>query len=580
MIQRADRLGSCQVTGKCLVSPEEHDPPMSHPEVHLAVAERMARLAPDQRAAATAPPGPVLCVAPAGSGKTTTLVARIAWRIATGTRAAHICALTFNRRAARELQSRLSEALAPLGISPEAVLVGTFHALGREILADGGVDVTRLVDRATLLEEIAGHPLPAAQLHLLEDLFSRYTLDPGAAPAPHGSEMDVAIRVAFSRYRDALRERNALDFDDLVARSLALLREDAGILTRWRDRCGTLFVDEAQDLDRSQLDMALLLAEPDRDIFLVGDDDQTIYAWRLADVRRILGLAAALPGLHRVDLQTNHRCPPEVVRRSARLIEHGAERFAKVIRAFPRATGGLVLAPDTGDPVSRARRVLDAWYGLRDGRYAVLARTNAELAPFAALAIERAIPYSAADDGLLFGDPALDRLLPASLSEAATAPPPVWLAALARALRVPAAGEEVAGRSLVAWAAGFPSARAFATALVETSNRRDELRRDDARLVLATVHTTKGLEFDHVAVIGLDKGTFPNERALSEAPDPARALEEERRLAYVAWTRARHSLLLVYDPGAPSPFMLEAFDPAELGVASRGSSRGKNTDRR
>ena len=83
---------------------------------------------------------------------------------------------------------------------------------------------------------------------------------------------------------------------------------------------------------------------------------------------------------------------------------------------------------------------------------------------------------------------------------------------------------------------------------------------------MATAHSTKGLEFDHVVVMGLDAGRFPSARALTEATDPARALEEERRLAYVAWTRARRSLTLVYDPAAPSRFLLEAFDSAELAL--------------
>ena len=83
-------------------------------------------------------------------------------------------------------------------------------------------------------------------------------------------------------------------------------------------------------------------------------------------------------------------------------------------------------------------------------------------------------------------------------------------------------------------------------------------------LVLATAHGTKGLEFDHVAVVGMDEGVFPSDRSIAEAPDPARALDEERRLAYVAWTRARQELLLVYDPDAPSVFMREAFSAAEL----------------
>jgi DNA helicase II / ATP-dependent DNA helicase PcrA len=95
-----------------------------------------------------------------------------------------------------------------------------------------------------------------------------------------------------------------------------------------------------------------------------------------------------------------------------------------------------------------------------------------------------------------------------------------------------------------------------------------ELCRDDAPLTFATAHATKGLEFDHVAVLGMEKSRFPSARSLADAPDPARALEEERRLAYVAWTRARRSLTLIYDPAAPSSFLLEAFSPDELGVDS------------
>jgi superfamily I DNA/RNA helicase len=97
--------------------------------------------------------------------------------------------------------------------------------------------------------------------------------------------------------------------------------------------------------------------------------------------------------------------------------------------------------------------------------------------------------------------------------------------------------------------------------------RLAELRRDDARLSLATAHSTKGTEFDHVAVVGMEVGRFPSGRAISDAEDPGRALEEERRLGYVAWTRARRTLTLSYDPAVPSPFLLEAFSPAELGLS-------------
>ena len=96
--------------------------------------------------------------------------------------------------------------------------------------------------------------------------------------------------------------------------------------------------------------------------------------------------------------------------------------------------------------------------------------------------------------------------------------------------------------------------------------RLAELRRDDARLSLATAHSTKGAEFDHVAVIGMEEGRFPSGRAVAESDEPDRALEEERRLGYVAWTRARRTLTLSYDPAVPSPFLLEAFSRDELGL--------------
>ena len=102
--------------------------------------------------------------------------------------------------------------------------------------------------------------------------------------------------------------------------------------------------------------------------------------------------------------------------------------------------------------------------------------------------------------------------------------------------------------------------------MLDGRRRLADLRRDDAPLTLATAHATKGLEFDHVVVLGMDAARFPSARAVTEAADPGRAYEEERRLAYVAWTRARRSLTLLYDPAAPSPFLLEAFTATELGI--------------
>jgi superfamily I DNA/RNA helicase len=551
--------------------------------VNPSVSERLARMAPDQRAAATAEPGPILCVAPAGSGKTTTLVARVAWLIDSGrANPGQIAAITFNKRAAEELTERLSTALAPLGIAPGDVRVRTFHALGREILAYAGVAVEPLVDRMTLIRRVAPAAGPAGW-RALDTAFSRLKLDLGVTADEVAADPEPGpIARAFIAYEASVAATGGLDFDDLVARALRTLAADAALLERWRARCAHLLVDEAQDLDRAQLRLALLLAAPANRIFLVGDDDQSIYGWRLADVRRVLSLDEHLPGLRRVDLEVNYRCPPTVVRRAVRLVEQNRERFAKTIRAGPAAAGPVILARDSSDEIVRIGRVLARWPA-DDGTRAVLARTNRELLPAIAVALDRGVPFRPPPIELLVASPLVD----AAIDEAdRTTDPGLPVLARIEAIRarwskVPPTTPEAdrnpdpdpdepqpadIAAALLAWAVPYATLSQLREAVAARRAALAELCRDDAALTLATAHGTKGLEFDHVAVIGLDAGRFPSRRSVSESAEPLRALEEERRLAYVAWTRARRSLTLVYDPLAPSPFMLEAYDPDELGL--------------
>jgi superfamily I DNA/RNA helicase len=533
-----------------------------------SVVDRLARLAPDQRRAATAPPGPVLCVAPAGSGKTTTLVARIAWLIDQGARAASICALTFNRRAAEELRERIAGVLEPLGAGiADRVRVRTFHAMGLEILREAGQAVEPLLDREEILRTVRPDASPAERRRL-DTLMSRFKLDLDVDPGDVEADPEAGPTArTYAAYERELERRGALDFDDLVARSLRLLSGDPAVLATWRERCAHLLVDEAQDLDRSQLRLALLLAAPANRIFLVGDDDQSIYGWRLADVRRVLALGASLPGLRRVDLEVNHRCPVPVVERAVRLIEHNRERFAKVVRPRADAPGRLVLAPDPADEPARTERLLRSWPE-DDGTRAILARTNRELRPAVLAALATGEPFRAPSVDLLVDDPALDGLLARAAGETdPELPLLVRLAALRRVVGV--AGTEAErdlATALLAWAPPYADLEALVAAIQAMRVRVGELRRDDARLSLATAHSTKGAEFDHVAVVGMEEGRFPSGRAIADAEEPLRALEEERRLAYVAWTRARRTLTLSYDPAVPSTFLLEAFSPDELGL--------------
>jgi superfamily I DNA/RNA helicase len=535
------------------------------PGVHPAVASRLERLTPDQRLAATAPPGPVLCVAPAGSGKTTTLVARIAWLVDGGVDPATVAAITFNKRAAEELAERTDAALEPLGVAHGTVRIRTFHALGRELLRDARVAVDPLLDRAEVLRELWPDITPS-EVGMLDTAFSRLKLehavtaeevaaDPGAGP----------VARAFVAYEAVIAGRGGLDFDDLVRRALTVLDTDPACLARWRVRLAHLLVDEVQDVDRSQLRLALTLAAPANRIFLVGDDDQSIYGWRLADVRRVLQLESSLPGLRRVDLEVNHRCPIPVVDRAVRLVEHNTERFAKRIRARDVAPGSVILAPDAADEPARTIRLLRGWPD-DDGTRAVLARTNRELRPAVVAALELGSPFRASGVALLVDDPGLDAWM--DRVETGTDPRAPLLVRLGR-LRAAVAHdgpERELATAVLAWAPPFPDLPSLRRAIDDVRARLAELRRDDATLSLATAHGTKGLEFDHVVVVGMEEGRFPSGRAVSESAEPERAMEEERRLGYVAWTRARRTLTLRFDPALPSPFLLEAFDADELGL--------------
>jgi hypothetical protein len=296
-------------------------------------------------------------------------------------------------------------------------------------------------------------------------------------------------------------------------------------------------------------------------------------------------------------------------------VEHNAERFAKRVRPRAGAPGRLVMAPapTARDPAAEMRvvaRAIDDWPA-DDGSRAVLARTRRELLPAAALALDRGIPFRADGVVLLLEDPRLDAILAeAATAQGATAlllrlgavaaatlgrdqAPPVSAPVTREPIAAPRVDADAAGRAptdaadlddpgpdvppmadllaaLLAWAAAYRTLAGLTTAISIARSRLAALRAVDPLLTLATAHATKGLEFDHVAVIGMSEGRFPSPRALADAPNPARALEEERRLAYVAWTRARRTLTLIYEPGAPSRFLEEAFGAA-LGEATVGT---------
>ena len=326
-----------------------------------SVTERLDRLTPDQRAAATAPPGPVLCIAPAGSGKTTTLVARIAWLVATGTPARRIAAIAFNKRAADELAERLAAALAPMGVASGTVRVRTFHALGREILQSAGRSVEPLVARSALLRSVLPQLEPADRRRL-DTAISRLKLDLRVSVDAVAADPEAGpLARGFVAYARALAKTGGLDFDDLVAEALTALEADPGLLADWRSSCHEVLVDEVQDVDRSQLELALLLSAPANRIFLVGDDDQSIYAWRLADVKREVsrtervGQESIRISIRRTPASSGSSLSVSTASgRALRTRRHRQPRPRALPLLPPISTAGLVARP--GDLVGRPRR--------------------------------------------------------------------------------------------------------------------------------------------------------------------------------------------------------------------------------
>jgi len=532
-----------------------------------AVQSMLDALDAEQRAAATLPDGPGLIIAPAGSGKTTTLIARVGVLLSRGVPAARIALVTFNREAAVELSARISSRLVPHVPEAAAVEVRTLHALARQVLLDAGEPVRLVGDRLPLLRAArrraaAGRdqeapPLPEAAE--LDTILSAWKIE-GRPPPPEAAQ-------PLRHFAALLGARGAIDFDDLVVRAVGLLEDDSALRARWQARFSHLAVDEFQDVDAAQFKLVRILASPQQNLFVVGDDDQTIYAWRLADVRRILDFGDRYPGTRRVQLATNYRCPPTVVAASLALVGTNVERYVKAIRPTPgrqSRTTAIVAVPaaDPGWPERVA--ALATSETARRGRCCILARTRAELGPVALALVRAGTPHASSVATALDAEPVRALMERARSLPGEAAPFPALLklravSAWRRSDEDDALGDGDHGAldALLGWAAAFPTLDRFLAAGDQAAERLAALRDPQAPLELVTVHGAKGREWPTVVVIGFEEERFPNRRALLGAADPARALEEERRLAYVAITRATEQLILAFDPARPSRFLDE-----------------------
>lgn len=521
-------------------------------------------LDPAQRAAATLPDGPAQIIAPAGSGKTTTLIARLGVLLDRGVAAERILVVTFNRDAAAELSSRVRDRLEPNLPGAAAIEVRTLHALARQVLLDAGCGVRLVADRLPLLRAARRRSLlgrrpdepPPPDAAALDTLLSLWKIESRPPPPEAGA--------ALAEFGALLAARGALDFDDLVVRACELLETDGGLRARWQGRFSHVLVDEFQDVDAAQLRLVRTLAEPERNLVVVGDDDQTIYAWRLADVRRILDFGSSYRDATRIQLTTNYRCPPAVVSASDRLIAVNRERFAKEITAGLPSNGGhpqlLAFATDAADWPDRLVALARA--AAVAGSVCFLARTRTELTPVMLALVRAGVPHRTSLAAPVDAGPVV-ALADALRGSAATGPPFEPLLRLRAARRWTRAEDELgddehaALDAFLGWSAGFSSGAAFLEGYDAARERLAALRDPAAPIELVTVHGAKGREWQTVVIVGFEEDRFPNRRALVGAALPDRAIEEERRLAYVALTRARRQLVLAFDPTRPSRFLAE-----------------------
>ncbi|MGD2042953.1 MAG: ATP-dependent helicase, partial [Acidimicrobiia bacterium] len=350
-------------------------------------------LAPDQLEAVSHVVGPARIIAPAGSGKTRVLTARIGHLLNDrGIEPEVLTALAYNRRAAEEMVDRL-----PHGRS---LNVRTIHSLGWEILRMARPGV-RLIDEREQRRRI--EPIAPAPPRTNTDVIGPYleALDEVRIGLRDPEDVEIGrddipgFAEVFRRYRDDLDQRGEADHAEQIYGAIEALCRLPELRRRWQAQCRHLLVDEFQDLTPAYLLLIRLLASPGLNVFGVGDDDQVIYGYAGADPGFLIDFEDLFPGAGLHALEVNYRCPADVVSRAATLLEYNLRRVEKKIRAIADQDGFEVMTlPEDGLAATAVERITDLIEsGTDPGSIAALARVNSSLLPLHVAMAEQGIPF-------------------------------------------------------------------------------------------------------------------------------------------------------------------------------------------
>jgi len=595
-------------------------------------------LNPAQRTAVEHASGPLLVLSGAGSGKTRVLTQRIAHLVRHGAvRAPEVIAVTFTNKAAGEMRRRLASLI---GAASGGLVVGTFHSLCARLLRrhiealELGYDRSFVIydehDQLGLLTAVlegrnCRTPTPILRARI--DQAKNEGRSAEALVRSADTLLDAEVASAYGLYQAALRRSNALDFGDLLLRALDLLQRIPHVREHYQQSFRHVLVDEYQDTNRVQYLWLRVLTEAHRNLCAVGDEDQSIYGWRGADIRNILDFEKDYPEATVIRLEQNYRSTQSILAAAGAVIRNNRDRKGKTLWTT-NARGPRPVLYHASDERSEARFVIQQIARLSRerplGDFVVFYRTNAQSRVLEEECLRAGVAYGLVG-GLKFYDRKEVKDVLAYLRLVAN-PADEW--SLQRVVNVPARGIgiatvgrllasarergcsllEVLSRPPAALSAGArakvlefarivsrlrarPTRGAIAPLVEEVlhatgylewvrrrvaadrDSRLDDLREfltvaqeadragytldefleqvalvADAdslvsardRLTLMTLHTSKGLEFPIVFLVGMEEGLFPHRRSVADRE----SVEEERRLCYVGMTRAREQLFL------------------------------------